>query len=270
MRKKLTNLELIGRGMKLYSRFLFCLFFLNWTSAQAQITPENSVTPGQAELYVRSIPLGEINAYVQQHGAPYVYDDGRVSQTGLTAATSQTEYAWRFRGQDVFYSYIEAFRPDVDPPPLCRADAPSDKALTESDCVVSTRAFVQCHLFIFDVNRNLVAVQPLTIPQPDYIEAKPSCFDVHAIAPAQVVKDGMLIVASYYDSRWTCNAGQYCASNSPAAFPDPLYKTTFLVRFDKDAEGKMVLSQDDSCLGSLNNYSTIAGARKALKKAGCK
>lgn len=256
--------------MKFFAHFLFYFFFLYGTSVQAQITLERSVSPRQAELYVRSIPLGEINAYVQQHGAPYVYDDGRVSQTGLTAATSQTEYAWKFEGLDFFYSYIKAFRPDVTPPPLCRVDAPYDKALIESDCINATVSFVQCHLFIFDVNRKLIAVQPLTIPQPDYIEAKPSCFDVHAIAPAQVVKDGMLIVVSYYDSRWTCNAGQYCASNNPAAFPDPLYKTTFLVRFDKDAEGKLVLSQDDSCLGSLNNYATIASARKALKKAGCK
>lgn len=256
--------------MRFFSHLLFYFFFLYGTSVQAQVILEKSVSPRQAELYVRSIPLGEINAYVQQHGAPYIYEEGDVSQTGLTAVTSQTEYAWRFKEHDIFYSYVKAFRTDLIPPPRCSPDVLPAQALDYYECRSAVRAFVQCHLFVFDVNRKLIAVQPLKIPQPDYIEAKSSCFDVHAMAPAQVVKDGMLIVASYYDSRWICNAGQYCASNNPAAFPDPLYKTTFLVRFDKDAQGKLVLSQDESCLGRLNSYSTIGSARKALKKAGCK
>lgn len=256
--------------MKFVAHFFCCFLLLNGSSVQAQLILEKSVSPRQAEQYVRSIPLDERNAYVQNHGAPYVYEEGDVSQTGLTAVTSQTEYAWRFKEHDIFYSYVKAFRTDLIPPPRCSPDVLPDQALDYYECRSAIRAFVQCHLFVFDVNRKLIAVQPLKIPQPDYIEAKPSCFDVHAMAPAQVVKDGMLIVASYYDSRWTCNAGQYCASNNPAAFPDSLYKTTFLVRFDKDAEGKLVLSQDDSCLGRLNSYSTIGSARKALKKAGCK
>ena len=114
-----------------------------------------------------------------------------------------------------------------------------------------------------------MAVQPLYIPQPDFIKAKPGCFDVYAMAPAKVVKDGMLIVAGYYDSRWTCDSGWYCASNSPAASPDPLYKTNFLVRFSEDDQGQLTLTQDDKCMPLLNNYDTIAKARRALEKNGC-
>ncbi len=234
----------------------------------AQLMLEQAISPKKAEQYVRSVPSSELDAYLLKNGAPYSYEDGRTSSVGLTAATSHTEYAWRLDGQ-IFYSYVKAFRSDTTPPPACSVDAPSDKALRDSECVKSIVNFAECHLFVFDENRKLVAVQPLKIPQPDYIVAKPSCFDVHAMAPAKVVKNGMLIVASYYDSRWTCMAGQDCASDSPAAFPDPMYKTTFLVRFSKDENGKLFLTQDDGCLEPLNDYSTISGARRALEKKGC-
>ncbi|WP_189460790.1 hypothetical protein [Jeongeupia chitinilytica] len=237
--------------------------------AHAQLTLEQAISPKKAEQYVRSIQRSELDAYVLKNGAPYLYEDGRTSNVGLTAVTSHTEYAWRLDEHDVLYSYVKAFRSDTTPPPACSVDAPPDKALRDSECVKSIVNFAECHLFVFDSNSKLVAVQPLKIPQPDYIVAKPSCFDVHAMAPAKAVKHGMLIVASYYDSRWTCMAGQDCASNGLLAFPDPLYKTTFLVRFNKDASGKLLLSQDTSCLEPLNNYSTIAAARRALEKKGC-
>lgn len=253
------------------------LLMLQPSAAQAQLVLHKETSPKQAEQYIRSILSREahyfkqLDSYVETYGAVYESRHGSKSLPGLTAvADGHTEYAWEFRGNDIFYSYIKAFRSDITPPPLCSPDAPADKRLYASDCAQAVVNFVQCHLFIFDVDRKLVAVQPLVIPQPDYIEAKPSCFDVHAMAPAKVVKDGMLIVASYFDSRWTCDFGQFCASGDPLSFPDPLYKTTFLVRFDKDAEGKLILKQDDSCLGSLNNFSTIASARRALQKSGCK
>lgn len=253
------------------------LLMLQASAAQAQLVLHKETSPKQAEQYIRSILSREahyfkqLDNYVETHGAVYESRLGSKSVPGLTAvADGHTEYAWDFRGSDIFYSYIKAFRTDINPPPLCSSDVPADKRLVIYECDSAIRQFVQCHLFIFDVHRKLVAAQPLVIPQPAYIEAKPSCYDVHAMAPAKVVKDGMLIVASYYDSRWTCNFGQFCASGDPLSFPDPLYKTTFLVRFDKDAEGKLILKQDDKCLESLNNYSTIASARRALKKSGCK
>lgn len=253
------------------------LLMLQASTAQAQLVLHKETSPKQAKQYIRSILsrdahyFKQLDSYVETHGAVYESDHGSKSLPGLTAvADGHTEYAWEFRGGDIFYSYIKAFRTDTKPPPLCSPDAPAERRLDIYECDSAIDKFVQCHLFIFDVDRKLVEVQPLAIPQPDYIEAKPSCYDVHAMAPAKVVKDGMLIVASYYDSRWTCQFGQFCASGDPLSFPEPLYKTTFLVRFDKDAEGKLILKQDDSCLGSLNNFSTIASARRALQKSGCK
>ncbi|GLS02951.1 hypothetical protein GCM10007860_00940 [Chitiniphilus shinanonensis] len=252
-----------------YNFLVALLVVLGAAPTHAQLTLEQAISPKKAEQYVRAVPRSELDAYLLKHGAPYSYEDGRTSNVGLTAATSHTEYAWRFDGKEVFYSYVKAFRSDITPPPACSVDAPADKALRDSECVKSIVNFAECHLFVFDSNRKLVAVQPLNIPQPDYLVAKPSCFDVHAMAPAKVVKNGMLIVASYYDSRWTCMAGQECASDNPAALPDPLYKTAFLVRFNKDANGKLILTQDDHCLKPLNNYSTIVRARKALEEMKC-
>ena len=119
---------------------------------------------------------------------------------------------------------------------------------------------------MFDNNRHLVAVQPLKISQPATMKGKPACYDILAMAPASVVKDGMLIVASYHDSTWSCSNGPMCAADieKPELLP-----ITFLVRFTKDADGKLVLSQDITCLGNPNNYRSIAEARKALKQAKC-
>ena len=246
--------------------FIFFLFITS--NVHAQLLLKNDTSPQQSEAFIKSIPESELNTYVKEHSATYIDETGWLHKTGLTAVTSQTEYKWALKNTE-FYSYIKAFRTDLTPPPLCDKDLPFKEYLGGAECSVAISSFLQCHLFILSPSRKLIAVQPLYIPQPDFIKAKPACFDVYAMAPAQVVKDGMLIVAGYYDSRWTCNSGWYCASNSPAASPDPLYKTTFLVRFAEDKNGKLVLSQDDKCLPPLNPYDTIAKARRALKENRC-
>ncbi|MGJ7581818.1 hypothetical protein ACSFA3_16670 [Variovorax sp. RHLX14] len=246
---------------------IIAAFFLT-SNALAELTLQRGTSPRKAEEFIRSVSRSEFDSYVESHGAVEILKDGYVSKTGLTAVTSQTEYKWSFQNTE-FFSYIKAFRTDLVAPPSCRENVQYSNAMDREECQSAISMFRQCHLFIVSLLRKLVAVQPLKIPQPDFIEAKPGCFDVYAMAPSKVVKDGMLIVVGYYDSRWTCNSGWYCASDSPAASPDPLYKTTFLVRFSEDAEGKLVLSQDDKCLPPLNPYDTIAKARHALKENGC-
>ena len=252
--------------MKISAIFLLCLSAI--TNTHAQLMLKQEISSRQAEAFVKSVPAAEFDKYVDKYGATEVDKNGRIDKTGLTAVSSQTEYKWAFKNTE-FYSHAKAFRTNLAPPPLCEKDLPFKVYLGGMQCEKAIRSFVQCHLFLINPSKRLIAVQPLYIPQPDFIEAKPSCFDIYAMAPAQVVKDGMLIVAGYYDSRWICNSGWYCASDSPAASPDPLYKTTFLVRFGEDVNGKVVLSQDDKCLPPLNSYDTIATARRALKENGC-
>lgn len=246
--------------------FIFFLFITS--NVRAQLLLKHDTSPRQSEAFVKSIPESEFKTYVEEHSATYIDETGGLYKTGLTAVTSQTEYKWALKNTE-FYSYIKAFRTNLTPPPLCDKGLPFNEYLGGAECSVAISSFLQCHLFILGSSRKLIAVQPLYIPQPDFIEAKPACFDVYAMAPAKVVKDGMLIIAGYYDSRWTCNSGWYCASNSPAASPDPLYKTTFLIRFNENEQGQLNLSQDDKCMPPLNPYDTIAKARSALKKNGC-
>ena len=247
---------------------LFVLYSLMTQNVPAQLSLKQDPSPRQAEKFIKSVPTNEFDIYVQKFGVTETNENGVTNTTGLTAVVSQTEYKWKFKNTD-FYSYVKAFRTNLTPPPLCDRSLPFEIYLGGMHCSRAISNFVQCHLFLLSPSQKLIAVQPLYIPQPDFIEAKPSCFDVYAIAPAKVVKDGMLIVAGYYDSRWTCNSGWYCASNSPAASPDPLYKTTFLVRFSEDDQGQLTLSQDDKCMPPLNKYDTIAKARNALREKGC-
>ena len=248
--------------------FFFLLTFISVNTTYAQVNLISEKSAQNARSFLRSTPTSELEKYIQENGAPRKRFDDSIDKPALTAVTSRTEYKWAFKNIE-FFSFISAFRTNLTPPPSCRTGIPFAQAMDGGQCQSAIIAFVQCHLFLISSSKKLIAVQPLYIPQPDFIEAKPSCFDVYAMAPAQVVKDGMLIVAGYYDSRWTCNSGWYCASNSPAASPDPLYKTTFLVRFAEDANGKLVLSQDNKCLPPLNPYDTIAKARRALKENGC-
>ena len=249
--------------------FLFYVFFFLVTfSANSQVKIQTETTPKQAEEFIKSVPAKEFENYVKINGVSYMGASNTLNDPGLTAVTSQTEYKWSFKKNN-FFSYVKAFRTDLNPPPLCINSASGEIELWKIGCDRAIYQFVQCHLFMINPSRKLVAAQPLYIPQPEFIKAKPGCFDVYAMAPAQVVKDGMLIVVGYYDSRWTCNSGWYCASDSPTASPDPLYKTTFLVRFAEDENGKLVLSQDDKCMPSLNHYDTIAKARHALKENRC-
>lgn len=244
------------------------LLFLITPNVKAQLLSVNAISQEHAEAFIKSVPTSEFDKYVQEFGANEINENGSIDKAGLTAVSSTTEYKWTLENK-TFYSYVKAFRTDLSLPPVCLSSS-GEVASWRTGCSRAVSQFVQCHLFIISSSKKLLVVQPLYIPQPDFIEAKPACFDVYAMAPAKVVKDGMLIVAGYYDSRWTCNSGWYCASNSPVASPDPLYKTTFLIRFSEDEKGQLILSQDDKCMPLLNPYDTIDKARAVLKKNGCR
>ena len=66
-----------------------------WASmlnAHAQLQLKQDVSPRQADLFLRSVSPSEFKEYVQKYGASRVREDGSISETGLTAVTSQTEY----------------------------------------------------------------------------------------------------------------------------------------------------------------------------------
>lgn len=258
--------------MIIFSRsfFVFLIISLN-QPAQAQLFPEKSVMPRLAEKYVLSIPHKEWGAYIEKHGAVIRNEETKkIDKPESYYPFSRSLFAWNFRGHDTFYTSIHPLRTDSTPPKRCKVDPSDENFLGYDQCDRAIDHFVQCHLLIYGVERQLLGVLPLNIPQADFIPGKTGCFEVHAMASAKIVKDGMLIVLGYYDSRWTCtSAGPICVSESPAAYPNPYYKTTLLVRFDKDDQGKLVMQQDDNCLGSLNNYATINAAMAALKKSGC-
>ena len=258
--------------MIIFIRALFTLIFIFLSqAAQAQLMPEKSVTPRMADQYVRSIPHAEWDAYIEKHGATITNEKTKeIDKTGSYYPFSRSLFAWNFRGEETFYTSIHPLRTDLIPPKNCKIDPSDENFLGYYECESAIRSFKQCQLLIYGVERQLLGVLPLNIPQADFIPGKTGCFEVHAMASAQTVKDAMLIVLGYYDSRWSCfSSGPICVSESRAAYPEPYYKTTLLVRFDKDAQGKLVMQQDDSCLGSLNKYTSIGAARAALKKSGC-
>jgi hypothetical protein len=245
------------------------ILFSSINQVHAQLILEKSISANQAERYIRTVPQSELDLYVTQHGAIHISEDkSEKAYLAKGFGFGQTKFAWRFH-DNVFYTSISNYRSNLEPPVSCTGTS-EQKTLDSTQCDRAIQNFLQCHLFVIDTNRKLQTVLPLQIPQPKFIEGKPSCFDVHSMAPAQVVKDGMLIIMGYYDSRWTCWAGQACASGKKESYPDPYYKTALLIRFDKTAKGKLLLSQDNKCLPPLNKYETITSARTALKVANCK
>ena len=247
--------------------FIGCLFLFKIPSTQAQLVLYKLITQRDAALYIDKLfkKDGFIDSYINANGAAWKNEDGTVSLPNRGVVFGFHEYAWLFREGDIYFSYVTSFRPHADLPPICAENSVG----ASYDCKQSVRLFKQCHLFVFDQYQNIAAVQPLVIPQPTFLKTNPSCFSA-VVAPAQVVNDTMLITVSYYDSTWLCTAsGTACYEDIHPLEPDLLYKTTFLIRFDKDSSGKLVLNQDDTCLGKLNTYATITSARQALKKSNC-
>ncbi len=246
---------------------LICGLLFGLTS-NAQLGINKYVTPKQALQYVSPLIQEQVKPYSFEHSVGYKAPPpvGYVKESTTSGVLSHTQYAWNFGDgeNDVYYSYIGRFRTDATPPPGCGNGM--ERAPGQADCLSAISGHLTCHLFMFDNDRHLIAVQPLNIPQPANMKGKPACYNVLAMAPAAVVKDGMLIVANYHDSTWRCSNGPMCAADIEK--PD-LFPITFLVRFAKDAMGKLILSQDTTCLGNPNNFKTIAEARRALKQAKC-
>lgn len=188
----------------------------------------------------------------------------------------ETLYGLTINGRD-YLAAVFSFNPMLTAEPHCR---PNDSALPTGHCELIAKRQKTCHLFLIEPNSlALESVTPLNIVRdprpmpgqkkrsfwhynekhpndPRQVEGWPACSDLLAVATTKDVPDSLLFTLGYYDS---------------AAVVDkftgaPIFKTTVLVSISTDAKGKPQVTQDDSCLGNPNMYTSIGEARKALKQ----
>lgn len=116
-----------------------------------------------------------------------------------------------------------------------------------------------CAVYVFDQDLNKLASLKIDLPENSH---GTWCNGTYGFGSAGKSVDGVLVTLSYY-----------LAGNKPAQRAQDIGKgwryMTALIRFEEQ-DGKLVLKQDDSCLGNPNQYDTIGDARKALGKCAWK
>lgn len=156
-----------------------------------------------------------------------------------------SNFIWKFKGKE-YISSVMAFVPD----------ATAVEGI--SGGAANPHFRYQCHFFLLDAaTLNVVAVTPLVIKVvKDQLSDQPYCIYAQALSLAKEIDNGILVVLGYGDSADPPNlrSGEFDFST-----------TTLLMRLSDD-DGTLKIEQDDSCLRNPNKYSTIASARKALKR----
>ena len=112
-----------------------------------------------------------------------------------------------------------------------------------------------CALYVFDQELNKLAALKIDLPENNH---GTWCNGTYGFGGAGKGTDGVLVTISYY------LAGKKPAQRAQDIGRGWRYMTA-LIRFE-EKNGKLVLRQDDSCLGNPNDYGTIPDARKALSK----
>lgn len=196
--------------------------------------------------------------------------------TNTKFQNAETLYDLIFDGRP-YIAGVGSFVPMLKPVKSC---IPSDTGTTESRCRRMAENNQVCHLFLFDFQTHAITAagaMPIerdnrSMPggkergwwnynskfpnDPRQIEGWPRCDGVLAVAPAKVVPNALLITLTYIDSGApiTKHENEY----------PPKFTTTSLLRFTTDAQGRVQMKQDQSCLGNPNRITSIAAARKAL------
>ncbi len=119
-------------------------------------------------------------------------------------------------------------------------------------CVEGQRHTSDCHLFIFDQNFAEVGYRDLNIKEPyQYF-----CNAMPAIGTGKKTDNELLVTVQYFpiDRKLASKMSEMGSGWK---------RMTILVRI-KSENGKIIVEQDDSCLGNPNSYEDIASARKAL------
>lgn len=112
-----------------------------------------------------------------------------------------------------------------------------------------------CSLYVFNQDLNKLASLKIDLPENDH---GTWCNGTYGFGGAGKGIDGVLVTVSYY------LAGKKPAQRAQDIGKGWRYMTT-LIRFE-EKDGKLVLRQDDSCLGNPNNFDAIPDARKALAR----
>ncbi|MEJ5210884.1 MAG: hypothetical protein WHV61_05580 [Burkholderiales bacterium] len=114
-----------------------------------------------------------------------------------------------------------------------------------------------CALYVFDRDLNRLAALRIDLPEADH---HTWCNGIHGIGSAGGGIEGVLVSLSYY-----------LTDKPPAKRVEDIGKgwryMSVLIRFE-ERDGKLVLRQDDSCLGNPNRVSEIPVARKVLARCG--
>jgi hypothetical protein len=109
-----------------------------------------------------------------------------------------------------------------------------------------------CALFLYDDQLKQLAKFPVELNEAD---GKTWCNGANALARVKG-EDALLFSVSYYLTE------KPLANKAADIGNDWRYMTTLLRLREQD--GKVVVEQDDSCLGNPNTYKDVAAARKAL------
>jgi hypothetical protein len=111
-----------------------------------------------------------------------------------------------------------------------------------------------CAVFLHDKNLNPVTSLKIDLPENNH---GTWCNGTYGLGSAGKGVDGLLVSISYY-----------LTGDKPAQRPqdigDGWRYMTVLLRLEKSADGKVLLVQDDRCLGNPNRYEDIPTARKRL------
>lgn len=143
--------------------------------------------------------------------------------------------------------------------------AKQDRLITEETSLIAAKKLKKyspaipgggvCALYVFDENLNKLASLKIDLPENNH---GTWCNGIYGFGGAGKGIDGVLVTLSYY------LAGGKPAQRAQDIGKGWRYMTT-LIRFEEQ-DGKLMLKQDDSCLGNPNQYDTIPGARKVLAK----
>lgn len=115
-----------------------------------------------------------------------------------------------------------------------------------------------CELFLYDDHLKLQARHKVNLPEGG---GRTWCNGSDALGRVKGM-DALLYSITYYmvDTPLAKHAD---------AIGDEWRYITVLLRLKKDANGKISIVQDDSCLGNPNHYKTISEARKAITQRQC-
>lgn len=212
-------------------------------------------SPVNSKLVARAlepaIPI--INRYNTEHAADFsvLGYSGKVKSYPLH---SDSNFAWTFNKIGL-YSNISAFNPEIVSLDDCKPEL--DTALPTAHCDWVRYRYSVSSLFLFNAkDLKLESVTRLNITRDtSLLEGLPRFNSIQAMAVAKTVPDAMLITLGYIDSAAPADPREVA----------PEFNTTLLVRFHSE-NGKLIVEQDDRCLGNPNRLKTIAAARKALVK----